>query len=186
CRSRTPGVPSATGRSLALEVAMNDRRRVPEAGQKPAELLRERDRAVAPAGAADRDGEIGLPFPLVAGQDELQEVLETAEHLLAFWMIQHEGPHVLVAAVERAQRFDEVRVGQEPDVEHQIGVERYTVLESERDQRGGQARTGFRRDVELDEPILELMDRQRRGVEDPVGDLTQVRERLALGADPVE
>src|SRR6059036_4084450 len=43
---------------------------------------------------------IGLPFPLVAGQDELQEVFEAADELLALRMVEHEGAHALVAAVE--------------------------------------------------------------------------------------
>src|SRR5439155_22021383 len=100
-RSRTPGDPSATERSLALEVAMDDGRRVAEPRKEPPELLREGDRPVTAAGAANRDGEVGLPFPPVAGQDELQEVLEAPEHLLALRMVQHEGTHALVAAVER-------------------------------------------------------------------------------------
>ena len=42
------------------------------------------------------------------------------------------------------------------------------------------------RDVQLDEQVLELVHGERRGVDDAVGDLAQVRQRLALGADAVE
>src|SRR5712692_8533586 len=47
-----------------------------------AQLVRDHDRAMTPAGAADGDGEIGLPLGDVAGDDRVEERAE-APHELA-------------------------------------------------------------------------------------------------------
>src|SRR5262249_23833079 len=52
--------------------------------------------------------------------------------------------------------------------------------------RGGEPGRALGRDEALAEPVLELVHGQRRGVEDSVGDLTEIRERPALGPDSVE
>ena len=50
------------------------------------------------------------------------------------------APHFAVAAGVRAQRRHEVRIGQEPDVEQQVGVDRNAVLEAEAQDRDDQPR----------------------------------------------
>ncbi len=50
------------------------------------------------------------------------------------------APHLAVAARVRAQRRHEVRIGQEPDVEQQVGVDRNAVLEPEAQDRDDQPR----------------------------------------------
>src|ERR1700752_4087493 len=79
--------------------------------------------AAAPAGAADRDREVGLALPLVRGQDEAEEVLQAAEQLAAGLVLEDELPHARVPSVKRPQRLHEVRVRQEAHVEYQIGIE---------------------------------------------------------------
>ena len=158
----------------------------PSRSRNPLQLLDQRHRAMSPSRAADRDREIRLALALVGRQHEAQEVLQTPEELAALLGLHDEVPHPAVAAVQRPQRLHEVRVGQEADVEHQIGVERDAVLEAERHQRDGQARPPPGRDVVLDEQVLELVHGERGRVHHAVGDLAERGEHLALGADAVE
>ena len=139
-----------------------------------------------PARAADRDRQVRLALAPVEGQEELQQVPEPLEELAALGVLEDELVHPLVAPVERPEPGDEVRVREEADVEDQIGVVGDAVLVPEGDQRRRQPRAGLPRPVELDELVLELVDGERGRVDDPVGDLPELGQRLALGADAVE
>src|SRR5947208_1279526 len=174
------------GPLLFLQIAVDDVRRVTELVEEPSELFCQRHRAMAAPGAADRDRQIGLALALVAREQELEKALEVLEELSALRIVEDELSHARVAPVEGSEPRDEVRVRQEAHVEDQVGVERDAVLEAERHEQGGEARPRAGRDVVLDEELLESVDGQPRGVDDPVGDLAQVRHRLALGADALE
>ncbi len=89
------------------------------------------DRAVAPAGAADGDGEVTAVRGLVLGDargDELQDVVGQARNAALRF---EEADDVGVTAGERAQRRIPVGVGQRARVEHEVRVARNAVLEAE-------------------------------------------------------
>src|SRR2546428_7532098 len=127
-----------------------------------------------------------FPYTTLFRSQELEKVLEVLEELPALRVAKDELPDPRVASVERPEARDEVRVRQEAHVEDEVGVERDAVLEPERHERGGEACPRPRCHVVLDQELLELVDGERRGVDDPVGDLAQVRHRLALGANALE
>ena len=95
------------------------------------EVLGDRDRAVAAAGAADRDHEVGLAL----GHVLRQQVLQQRQHALVELLQAAVAPDVLddprVEPGERAQVGLVVRVGQEAHVEREVGVARRAVLVAE-------------------------------------------------------
>ncbi len=96
-----------------------------------AERLGDRDAAVPTAGAADRDREVRLPFALVRRERELEQPAQLLEERLRVGLAEHVVAHGRVAAVERAQLLDPVRVREEAAVEDEVDVERQPVLVAE-------------------------------------------------------
>src|SRR5262249_14425067 len=121
-------------RSLTIEVPVPHERGISESLEVRAERFDERDGPVAGAGAADRDRQVRLAFPLVERKQEAHEVLEPGHELAALVVRQHELRGRRVASVQRAQALHEMRVRQESHVEHEVGVVRQPVLEAERHQ----------------------------------------------------
>src|SRR6266545_770028 len=160
--------------------------RKPAALEKAPELLDEAHRAVASPRTADGDGQVRLALALIRGQEKREQILEPPEQLPALLVLQDERAHPLVAPVQRAQLVDEVGVRQEADIEHEVRVDGNAVLEPEGDQRGGQAGASLGRAVQRHQELLELVDGERRGIDDAIGDPAQVGKRLALGEDPVQ
>jgi hypothetical protein len=158
----------------------------PKALDEAPELLGDRHRAVAPARAADRDREIRLALALIGRHQEFEEAFEPLQQLVTLGVLHDEVAHARITPVERSQLVDEVRVGEEADVEDEIGVDRDPVLEPERHQRHRQSRSGLGCSIQLDQQLLELVDVHRRGVDDAVGDLAHVRQGLALGTDGLQ
>src|SRR5262245_53495182 len=106
----TLGAPSARGPVAvapvsALHVAVRDLDEhvlapAPAAG----EVLDDRDRAVAPAGAADRDGEVRLALGDVLRQQEVEQWLERLVELLEAAVAADVLDDARVVARERPQR----------------------------------------------------------------------------------
>jgi hypothetical protein len=90
---------------------------------------------VAAARAPEGDGQVRLALGHEGRQELAHHRLEVAEELDGGVLRQHVVAHRGVAPGERPQLVDPVRVGQEPAVEHQVGVERQAVLVAERQQR---------------------------------------------------
>src|SRR4029079_11881164 len=109
------------------------------APERRRQVLGDRDRAVPAAGAADRDHEVRLPF----GHVLREQVLEQRQHVVVELLQPAVATDVvddpLVEPGERAQVRLVVRVGQEADVEREVGVARRTVLVAERRERDGEA-----------------------------------------------
>ena len=101
------------------------------AGQPRRRPLRHKDRPVAPAGAAEGDGEVAFAFGPVARQQKVQHADEAVE----------EGPEIriggdVVARLRvqprgRPQAFDIMRIAQETDVEDQVCMARHAVAIAE-------------------------------------------------------
>ncbi len=101
-------------------------------------------------------------------------------------VLEHVPGDGLVAAVERPERLDEVRVGQEPHVEDEVGVVRDAELVAERDEGHPQGLARVLAAVGLDEPGAQLVHGERGGVDDAVGRLPEVGEGPSLRPDAVE
>src|SRR5665811_16152 len=130
---------SAVSRSETLNsagcIAMADHGVDPLGLQPCSERLDECNRAVVSAGAPDGDGEIRLALGLEAGDEELEHVFDLFEEGVGLLEPKHVSSHRLVGAPERAQLGHPVRVGEEPHVEHEVGVPGDAVLEAERGDR---------------------------------------------------
>src|SRR5262245_2271056 len=98
-------------RSLAIDIAMDDRRRHAQLLDRWTQLLDEGDRAVSAAGAPDGDRQIRFPLAPVGGQHELQEIVDAAQQLAALLVPHDELPHFALAAVEWPQLLDEMGIG---------------------------------------------------------------------------
>src|SRR5215467_12347470 len=172
--------------SLTIDVPVPHHGRQARALEGAPEQLHQRHRAMAAPGAAQGHGEVRLALPLVEGEKEAQEILDLGEERSAILEGHHELLHGRVASIQALEAVDEVRVGQEANVEDEIGVVGRAVLEAERHQRHGE---GIRRAlgaVALDEALLELVDGQPRGVDDAVRALAQIGERATLGPDALQ
>ena len=88
-------------------------------------------RAMATAGAAHGDDQLRPSLLPVLGQEEIQQWGETAEKFISLFRMKHIVPHRRVQPVEGLQLRDVVGVGQEADIQHQVGLRRQTVFEAE-------------------------------------------------------
>src|SRR6266536_6459169 len=172
--------------SLTVEVPMPHHRRQPRALEGAPEQLHEGDGAVTPAGATQGHGQIGLTFPLIEGQEEVEEILDLGEKGAALLEGHHERLHRGITAVEALEAVHEVGVREEAHVEHEVGVVGGAVLEAKRHQGDGEGVPGPLGAVTLDEPLLELVHGQSRGVDDAVGAFPEIAESPALRADAFE
>src|SRR5947208_17050188 len=66
------------------------------------EVVRDRDRAMAPSGAADRDHQVRLALRRVLGQQEVEQVVQAFIELLKTAVARDELDHCLVAPGELA------------------------------------------------------------------------------------
>src|SRR5262244_1856125 len=170
-------------RSLTIDVTVPHHGRQARALEGSPEQLHQRHRAMAAAGAAHGHGEVGLALPMVQGEEEAKEVLDLGEEGPALLERHHELLHRGVAAVQALEAVHEVRVGQEAHVEDEVRVVGSAMLETERHEGHRQGISGARGTVAFDEPLLELVNGQPRGVDDAIRALPQVGERAALGPD---
>ncbi len=101
---------------------------VPEPG---GQLLRHHDGSVPAAGAADGDRQPGLALLRVGRHQEVEQVLQPLQELARDRQAHDVGADLLGEARQGSQRLDVVGVLHEPDVQHQVGLERDAVLEAE-------------------------------------------------------
>src|SRR5512135_3383619 len=116
----------------------------------PRQLLGEIDRAVPAAGAAEGHGEVAAAVAVVAREplgDEAADVLQHAPHLRLRFEKGYDRP---IASGKRTQPLLVMRIGQAAHVEHQIGIERNAVLETEGFEQHRQPLAGAKSDKVLD------------------------------------
>src|SRR6185436_12108467 len=102
--------------SFLVDVAMRDARGPPSGGQKAGGGHGGRHGAVLAARAADRDGEIALPFLDVSGQQEPEEIVHPREEFVVFGQIAQERKDLRIEPGLALQTLDEERILQETDV----------------------------------------------------------------------
>lgn len=145
-------------------------------------LLGEHDGAVFPAGAAEGDGQIAFAFADVMRDQIHEEAFDAAEKFAGLG----ERADVLfdfgVFSSEAAQAGDEMGIGEEADVEDQVGVRGDAVLVTKTDD--GDEHGTF---VGIFEPLgdesAEFVDVELGGVDDHVGELADGLHEGALVAE---
>ena len=114
---------------------------------------------MAAAGAADRDREVALALRHVGGYEELEERHQAAVELAGLGLGLDVAADLLVEAGQGPQLVDVVRVGQEADVEGEVGVARRPVLEPEGLQRQGELALVLGAEQVLGDPPAQLAAR---------------------------
>src|SRR3954454_13156888 len=150
------------------------------------EVLGDRQRAVATAGAADRHHQVRLALGHELREQELQQRDHVAVELLQPAVSAHVLDDRRVEAGQRAQVGLVVRVGQEADVEREVGVARRPVLVPERGERDRQPPRRGGREQLVGDLAAERGGRQARRVDHDVGALLDRGQQLLLGADAVD
>ncbi len=80
------------------------------------------------AGAADRDRQKRFSFGFVTGKKKLQHRSGIAQESFGVGVPKHKVADWLVSSLEWTQLLFPVRIGQEPDVEYEVGVTRLPFL----------------------------------------------------------
>ena len=156
----------------------------PEFAQTPGERLGDHDRAVPPARAAERDGQIAPTFALVRWQEGKQQGFEALQEQPIGRIRFHVRPHRGVAPVQRSQLVDVVGIGEEPDVEHDVGLAREPATVGERQDGQGQPALLGALEVPADQ-TPQVARRQLRGIDHQIGLFPQARHDPALVGDAV-
>jgi len=100
-------------------------------GEKKSESVDDGDTAMTPAGTADGNGQIALPFAAVLGEEKIEKTLEPLQKLAAGRLGQDILAHGGIETGAGAQFGEEVRIGQETDIDHQIGGRGKAVTKTE-------------------------------------------------------
>src|ERR1700694_1915304 len=151
--------------------------------QMTSKFVRDVNRAMASAGAADADRQVGFSLSQELRQKKIEKMVQFFLELLHFFGAAQVGDHRGVAARQRFQFRHVVRVRQKAHVENQICIKRHAVFVSERHHRYterallGDAANG------VGELFLEGGQRQRRGIDDHVRGVAYRLELLALCRD---
>ena len=107
-------------------------------GQSLAHLFGDHYRTVLAASAAKGYREVALSFFNVVWQQKQQQLRDAIQELCCLGELADVLGHLGMAAGQMPELRHEVRIGQEPDVENQVGFERYTVLIAKTDGRDHQ------------------------------------------------
>src|SRR5512143_2200893 len=157
------------------------------ADQLPGDPVRDGERAVPAARAADRDRQMLLALGDVGGQQEVEQRHQPAVELTRLRTGLDVLPDRLVEPGQRTQLVDVVRVRPEADVQGQVGVGGWPVLEAEgEDGEGELVLLGVSADQLRRDAPAEGAAGERGRVDHHVGALAQRRKQLALLADPVD
>src|SRR5947208_1452655 len=178
--------PGSARASASFEIAMGHRHPMALRPEVLGEFLGDDDGPVASARAPHADCQIGLALPDVPGHRRVQERPEPADELVVSLLLLDVGPHALVRPGERPQPVHPVRVRQEPDVEHEVGVPGQTILVPERDQRDLQHRLRRGLGEQHADAVAELVGGHPRGVDDEVGVALERLHHQALLADALD
>ena len=135
---------------------------------------------MAAAGAADGNGKTVLALLDVLRQQVLYHIRQLIHENLRLLEAENIAAHILIKAAVVAHILDVIGVGQKADIEHEVCVQRHTVLKAEAhniDHDGAAVRCIGKIGVQL---ILKLTERQVRGVYDVIGKLPYRLELLPL------
>src|SRR3954469_14511494 len=123
--------------------------------------LRNHDRSVPAASAADPDRQVRLALGDVLRHQEPKQVERVFEEVVRRVGLLKEGADLAVATGVRTQPGHEMRIGQEADVEQQIRVDRNAVLEPETQHGHHQLRSRRAAALDITERVAQLVDGHR-------------------------
>ena len=106
---------------------MLDLNRITQKFQVESHLVRNGYRSVPSAGAAEPDGEIRLSLFEILSQEERQHRFQVGQKPLRFLFLQNELSHLFILPRKGPEPVDKVRVGEEPEIDDEVGFEREAV-----------------------------------------------------------
>ena len=95
-------------------------------------------RPVPASGTADRNRYVGFALFLVLRKKKIDKSIDMIEEFVSDLMRVHILDNGGIIACVRFQMRNKVRIRQEPDIENQIRIDRYAILEPEAHQRDQQ------------------------------------------------
>ena len=164
---------------------MDDKGAPSTAPQTLGQRFGNRDAAVLAARAADADGRVAAAFVQVALDDGLQECHRPIEKVLGPRLGQHIVTDRLVPPGQRLQLGHPEGIGEESQVEDEVGVQGDAVLETEGHDGDAESGAAVIADHRTD-LASQLVHVETRGVEDHICLGSQLAQQLALGLDTVE
>src|SRR5438132_10918484 len=130
---------SLVGTGLLLpDVAMPDRDAVTPAGKVVGQCIRQHHRTVFATRAPERHRQVALALFHILRQQIVHQLGQVAHELLRRGGVEHKVADLRAVAGQGAQRLVVVRVGQEPHVEHEVGVERNAIFVPKREHGDGE------------------------------------------------
>ncbi|PAV71383.1 hypothetical protein WR25_11112 [Diploscapter pachys] len=147
-------------------------------------MFRDMDRAMPPAGAADRDADIGFPLSAIARNQQFEQAADLRHRGGIGGVCRNISGNVGVQPSARAQHGVPVRVAQEPHVEDQIGIARDAAGETERLDRQHR-RVAARHREGRPHLLREHVGAEVGGVDQTIRPFAQRRQQLALAGDAV-
>jgi hypothetical protein len=163
---------------------MNQNRVVARAAQPRRNAFGDMDRAVAPAGTADCDGDIAFAFDAIARERGQQELLYLFDHGGIGRVRRNIGRNRGVLTRLRAQFGHPMRVLQKAHVEHQIGVARQPAGKAKT--HDGQHRfAAIANRKALPYLVLKIIRGIVSGIDHMLGPAPQRFEHFALAGDAV-
>src|SRR5271155_4441130 len=137
---------------------------------------------MAAAGAAERDGEIAFALGNIVRDQVQQQAFDAAEEFAGL----REGTDVAgdagIFAAEFPQVRDEMRIGQEADVEYQVRIRGNAVAKPKADDGDEQrAAAGILEAINYE--LAKLVDVEFRGVDDDIGETANGRHAAAFEAN---
>src|SRR5918996_2230258 len=165
---------------LAVDVAVDHLGREPLVHDEGADLLRQRDGAMSPPGAADRHSQVMTSLALVAGEQDGEQVLDPSQHVMCLLVAHDVVLDRFIQAGQRSELIDPVRIRKKPDVEHEVCVQGQPELVAERDH--GRLET-LRRVVAVEirsETRSQFAHRDLGRIDDEVGSVPEAAHELPL------
>src|SRR6266436_192755 len=165
------------------QIAMGYLGTPPGCAQPCSQPLGDVDRAVAPAGAADADCQIGLAFRLVARQQRVQQPPQPGKEELAIGVLFDMRGNRRIAPGQLPQRGNIVRIIEKAHVEDQIGIARDAAAIGKRGHKDTQS--GLLESKVPGQQALQIGGGQEGGVDHQISTVAEGRERLALEPDSI-
>jgi len=101
------------------------------AGEGSGQPFGQINRPMLSTGTADRHRQVVTVVACIVGQPARHEVVDVPVHALNLRLALQVGHDHRIATIERRERGLVMRIGQAPHVEHEVSVERNTMLVSE-------------------------------------------------------
>lgn len=164
---------------------MADSNGLPGLADSAGELLRHGHRTMPSSGTTNCDRQVALPFGVVAREDRLDQGRQLRQKVDGFGPLEHIRSYLGVQPSERPQVFVPVRVGEESNIHHDVGVHWQTMLVAERFHRNLKSLMDLI--VERPEDFgLQLVDIEISGIDHQVAVTFHRLEKRPLHFDRLE